>query len=335
MTIYLHIGTHKTATTSLQHFFHNNSAKLAERGISYPSYRIVGCMNHYAHLGMANALVGHHDLYSRDDAKRFFREVSRRARDHDITILSGEPFYRQMDSSAVSSPGDPIEDYWRARKAYIAQVAELLPDAEIVVVFRRQAEFAESLYQETIKKTVRFHTFREYLKSNWYHFEYANQADAWAEAFPALSMLTFEELCAQGSPEMAFCKALGIKTEGLELPEAQNIGLPVDAIILKRHINRFSKDYPTSLERIERVMAGPVGEAIRSTGRRSYFASRDMRQEFQNRHRTDNARLARHARLEGFEGTRLMNTDFDKRVRFGDQLAPDVLTAIAHELVGD
>jgi hypothetical protein len=333
MTIYLHIGTHKTATTSLQHFFHINAEALLERGVSYPSYRIVGCMNHYAHLGMANALVGDHDLYSRDDARRFFREVSRRAKDHDITVLSGEPFYRQMDRTAVTSQHDPVDDYWTMRRAYIEQVAELLPDAEVVVVFRRQAEFAESLYQETIKKTVRSKSFRDYLQQNWYHFVYADQADAWAEAFPALSVLTFEELCKSGQPELAFCHALGIDTTGLELPEKQNVGLPVDAVILKRFINRFSDDYPTSLERIDRILAGPVGDAIKAVGKRSYFPSARMRQQFQNDHVGSNARLVRFARLDGFEHARLMSTDFTDGTRFGDQISPDVMTAIAKVLV--
>jgi hypothetical protein len=47
-TIFLHIGVHKTASTTIQNTFYTEQAKLAEAGILYPEFRLgdIAISNH-------------------------------------------------------------------------------------------------------------------------------------------------------------------------------------------------------------------------------------------------------------------------------------------------
>ena len=45
-TIFLHVGTHKTGTTSIQHFLARNRYELQERGFSYPDIHMLEDAHH-------------------------------------------------------------------------------------------------------------------------------------------------------------------------------------------------------------------------------------------------------------------------------------------------
>jgi len=78
----VHIGTHKTATTSLQRHLARNLEALAARDIWYPDYGLIGRGSHYAPLGIVNALAGQHETFGIADAWAFFRAVTARVQDH-------------------------------------------------------------------------------------------------------------------------------------------------------------------------------------------------------------------------------------------------------------
>ena len=55
--IFVHIGTHKTGTTSIQKFARSNEEKLKMKGFFYPGYSILGKKEHYGHHHIAHALA--------------------------------------------------------------------------------------------------------------------------------------------------------------------------------------------------------------------------------------------------------------------------------------
>ena len=57
MPIFIHVGTQKTGTTSLQKFAAEHRTELRARGLWYPSYREMGLFGHYAHHDFAHALA--------------------------------------------------------------------------------------------------------------------------------------------------------------------------------------------------------------------------------------------------------------------------------------
>ncbi|MEX5728677.1 hypothetical protein Ga0609869_002030 [Rhodovulum iodosum] len=131
----LHIGTHKTATTTLQRTFKRNRALLAERGVIYPEI---------------GASAGHHALVTHwFDMPQFagldrpidaaWRTISERYAGTDATVvLSSEEFSR----------GD------RDRRVDFTELRALVSDFEdvkVLCLLREQAAFLQSIFLQMAK----------------------------------------------------------------------------------------------------------------------------------------------------------------------------------------
>ena len=319
----VHIGTHKTATTTLQRHMARNRDALAARGIWYPDYSNIGKGSHYAHLGIVNALSEQHDKFSVEDATRFFADVVARAPDHDVTILSAEPFYRHIAyPEGGGIPRDP-DRYWRLRHDYIARVRELFgaADPEIVVVFRRQVDYAPSLYQEHVKTTRYIRDFATWRREFWYHFDYLGQARAWAEAFGGISPLRFEDLVGGGDPVARFGAHLGLDLSGPEQVKQQNVSMHPDAVVLKRLLNRTKIDKDILREDVEAAMDGAIRSRLRRFRNRSLFRDADDLRDFHREFLRDNDTLRRDFFAAGMPAP-LFDDTLNLEQRFGDELNP-------------
>ena len=324
----LHIGTHKTATTSIQQFLFHHRETLAERGVFYPDYTLVNKKPHYAHLGMVNALSGRHKVYSVEQARRFFARVRERAVDFDTTLISAEPFNRHVMNEPEEDAFYTPEDYWPRRHAYINHIREIIGDAEVVVVFRRQADYAQSLYQEHVKVTRYNGSFREFLNDFWFHFVFLQQARAWDTVFPGLKAMTFDRLVATGDPTAEFCRLLALPIEGLDpLPRA-NEGLPVDLVVLKRMLHRTSEEKEELRKKLEKMATYLPDAVIAEMKNRSFFGKMNEMKMFQSGFDIDNAALRPFLLHDLAKGEPVFPTEFRKGQHFGDWIKPAVLQAM-------
>jgi hypothetical protein len=133
--IVLHVGTHKTATTTLQNTLGANRARLAERGIVYPKIRPGN-----AHHSLATQWIELPDTYRNPaPAAELWREVAAMARDPDATvILSSEEFSR-----------------WRPKAVDFAELARLVAafDERLVVcTLRNQLAYLQSIYLQVSRE---------------------------------------------------------------------------------------------------------------------------------------------------------------------------------------
>lgn len=320
----LHIGTHKTATTSIQKYLSEHREALAARGVFYPSYDLIGKKPHYAHLGMINALSGQHRSYTASDAKRFFREVVERSVDYDTTIISAEPIYRHVDAEG-GAPNYAPETYWASRKAYIARLRDLFGPAEIVVVFRRQAEYAQSLYQEHVKVTRYRSPFREFLSDFWFHFVFADQVRAWADAFPVVRAMTFEKLTQTGDPVGEFARLLQLPVDGLAPARRFNEALPVDFVVMKRILQSVFPDGEDLRAKLEAIAASIGNDALKRVEPRSFFASQQARVKFQQQFDAENEALKPWLIQSFDEKESTFPTTYPEDSHFGDSIHPRVL----------
>lgn len=134
--VILHIGTHKTATTTIQDMFWTNADLLAQHGVIYPRL---------------NKITGHHGLvFDWGNLPEVYRlpqgsrgTLAQIAHDYakgDQTVfLSSEEFSRGDPNGAVN----------------FAEVREILKNfdqIEVVCVLRTQWEFLQSVYLELSKK---------------------------------------------------------------------------------------------------------------------------------------------------------------------------------------
>jgi hypothetical protein len=130
--VVLHIGTHKTATTTIQDMFHKNAPLLAQHGLIYP------------HLGR---VTGHHGLvydwsrlppvYKPDiGSLDLFSQIARDHAGKDATVfLSSEEFSRDVAGASV--------DF-----AAVRERLEAFDEIEVICVLRTQWQFLQSIYLE-------------------------------------------------------------------------------------------------------------------------------------------------------------------------------------------
>lgn len=208
--LFLHVGTHKTGTTTIQNVFGDNRETLREQGLFYPDASPFLGGPRTAHHSFAHA-IAFPDRIPPARVTAFVEHIRRHAEPQEAILLSSEAMYRHvLDSS---------NDYWEGRKRYLTSVARHLEgfDLEIVICFRRVDRFAESLYFESVSKGYGG-TFAEFVELKASHFDYARQLSVFESVFPAVRRLDYEAAAERGLVDY-FSEAIGIapipQTEGI------------------------------------------------------------------------------------------------------------------------
>lgn len=129
----LHIGTHKTGTTSLQAMVAANPAHFGSQGLYYP------------HAGRAG--WGHHNIaWQLNGDDRFDPRAG--------TLADLVDELRAADPGAVLVSSEDFEYLYRT-PGQLSQIRRALDDlgyaVRIVVTLRRQSDYVESLYAELLK----------------------------------------------------------------------------------------------------------------------------------------------------------------------------------------
>ncbi len=248
MTLIVHIGTHKTGTTAIQKFAAAHRDALRARRLWYPSYADIGLPEHYGHHHFAHAVAGEqHGRFAPEDARRFMESVRAGQAPGETVLLSAEPIYRHR----LGRTGD----YWSQRRAYIHKLKETIgtDDVTILLVVRRQDDFARSLYQENVKVNKYTTDFRGFLAELARQFDYYEQLRAFADAFQRVSVLVYEDLKQTGLVE-TFFRTLGIEPPIAVEAVAANPSLPVELVEYKRLLNATTLG-PTKLKQIGNKLA--------------------------------------------------------------------------------
>ena len=160
-TLYIHIGTPKTGTTSLQHFCTENAQLFEEKGYSYPifphKFKYINIMRN----GYFLSYKEYDENRNRDlmDEEKFFRQgmdfVLDNFKKTDNIILSDESIW-----NVVFKRGKP--DLWeRLRKEADAHGYVI----KVIVYLRRQDSLATSWWNQKIKIGKRV-----YSKASWEKF---------------------------------------------------------------------------------------------------------------------------------------------------------------------
>jgi hypothetical protein len=134
--VVLHIGTHKTATTTIQDMFWLNSPLLAEHGLIYPRL---------------NEFTGHHGLVLnwKEMPKPYQLEGGSLAALEDIAQQYGEGDHTVFLSSEEFSRIGSLRELGRVREAL-----SRFDQIEVICVLRTQWQFLQSVYLEVSKSRV-------------------------------------------------------------------------------------------------------------------------------------------------------------------------------------
>ena len=246
MRLVLHIGTEKTATTTLQHFLYHNRAALAARGVvlsdvcGKPNNRWLAgyCQpdnkfdNFFRALGLAN--TAEKKAVLEDFPERLQAEVA--GLEGDVMVMTSEHCHSRLtDVQALTKLQDLL--------------SPMFSDIRVICYFREQAAVVKSLYSTAIKggKTADFAEFLDTCTPKSLRYNYAASCDLWADVFGRNALhprLFLKDEMKDGDILADFLSVAGIDPAGLtrDFPN-QNESLGAYGMMLGRVVNEVHPRY--------------------------------------------------------------------------------------------
>jgi len=285
MVLYLHIGTEKTGTTSVQNFFAAHREVLQKHGILYP--RSVGRENHRALAVLAQNRTGTalwEKLGIRDTGEfvRFRQEVEVSLADElaaggaPKTIMSNEHCSSRLRSDAE------VE----ALRRFLAQFFD---EIYVVVYLRRQDDFVVSTYSTEVRlgDTEPLAFPKDKVISSRY--DYWELLSRWARVFGRDRVICrkFEQSgLVAGNVIDDVLRATGIGSiPGCDTNLSRNVSLDAECLEFLRLMNRHADPSWKTRRFIEALEASSTGPMLELPD--------DLRLALMQRLRDSNARVAR------------------------------------------
>ena len=192
-SILLHIGTHKTGSTSIQKFLDRASEQLREDGVLYPE------------AGRPDDRVphGHHLLAWSIQQKRGLKN------------LEG---WEEVTSEIRRTPCSQIvlssEVFADCSVEQIRHVCSFFPNAEVrVLVFLRELfSYMASVYKQHVRAWGESRSFREFAESKMHLCDYQSLLDRWRKGgqIEQVVVRSFEKCCRSAGLEAALLDLLDI-----------------------------------------------------------------------------------------------------------------------------
>lgn len=184
MRLILHIGTHKTASTSLQHFCALNRPVLKKQGFLYPR----SPDSAYVFNGLASAISFGKEAKVSQFMKQAYRQAQ--AQNCHTVIISAESFYAMTAFFIdLQKHARTARDYWENERMLIKCAKECLKDYDdvsVVCYVRAQDGLASSLYNQFVKNVVGIDgSYDEFLTTIKPVFDYNRHLSLWEEVFGA------------------------------------------------------------------------------------------------------------------------------------------------------
>ncbi len=236
---YIHIGIHKTGTTSLQKMLAWNRAYLARKGLLYPKQ----CTWRGGHHNLAWEIFGDarsHKKYG--SIKELKTEIEKN--DQSICLLSSEDFSRF---------GLPHKKKLRDHfKKY---------HPKIIVYIRNQFDYIVSSWSTVVRNETTGSKFKEYynfcMKKRLNLLDYAMFLDEWAQVFGKENLIIkiYNKNLGLNLHE-DFMNLFNVNTNELKLPERSNTSLPYAQLNVIRIINNFNLqlDYEKRTEFVDALL---------------------------------------------------------------------------------
>ncbi len=246
MKFILHIGAHKTGTTTIQEFCALNRDALRSVGLIYPDLRHIEGRERNSHHGLVAAMSSSpHACPQENEVREFVHELAISGGNHDVALFSAESIWRHVRKPPESG------DFWEGHQNYLLALKDLFAPhrTEIVLVLRRQDTFAESLFQENVKMRFYNKSFETFIGAFAHFWAYRRRIEMLREVFDAVTVLPFEsmsrsDLCA------SFLDAIGVKVPDAHPVPRKNTGLQTQLVLFLQQMNaRLDKNAARSLRR--------------------------------------------------------------------------------------
>jgi len=237
MELFLHIGTDKTGTTTIQKFLDVNREALRKRGYLVPMSP--GSLRHVKLF-----------LYGFDDEKTVKEPwwKNRCPTPADFRREFSQQFSDEIRASDLPKVILSDEGLWRLSQNEILRLQSLLSDhfdnITVIPYLRRQDEHVTSRYQQVIKTGGSVLTFSEYLEGRHPYYYYADILARWAAVFgrEALMPRIFDKQAFSGGSLIAdFLSCVGMH-DSAAFEDVETLNTSLDAVSLE-FLRRYKMVY--------------------------------------------------------------------------------------------
>lgn len=205
----LHIGTHKTGSTSIQDFFLNNQDALLKNGILFPCSGRMDNSNHAPLAWEFNRFSKkyHNNKGLLSDWLKVFDEINENQ--CKFTVISSEEF-SVLDSSAI--------------KSLNAALQEKGIQSKIFIFVRCQREVLRSNYIELLKQGIIDIDMSSFIAESYFQmskhfslvqFDYRRMLEPWIETF-GKSFISVLQYSGNNDVVSTFCKMSNIDINSIE-----------------------------------------------------------------------------------------------------------------------
>ena len=220
-TLYLHVGMHKTGTTTIQHFLYHNRRMLSRYGLLYPSRHTYG----YAHHETSN-FFNKKEKFLPDFIKE--RYGNRKNWESAINAQKKEMLSASNDKLILSS-----ETFMRCNHAMVREYYDEF-DIKIIIFLRRQDAWLESTLNQNMKMNMDMETgLEDHTRKKEKNLDYYRLLNLWAEHFGRdnLIIVPFQKSSFPVSLEAAFLQLIDVPWNSrFQRQKAKNTRLNRDCI---------------------------------------------------------------------------------------------------------
>ena len=244
MRLCLHIGSYKTASTSVQYYLANNRKLLISEGYYYPKNR----NNVHVSNDLALQLVDGRN----NDIAKFLNRVHRIASSNGChtAIISAEFFFAMTSIHFdLRQRNRLIEDYYENERRLVTRLREHCSKFDCVQVacyLRSQEELATSLYNQFVKNVYGIsYSFERFCREIEPMLDYHRLLGLWEAAFGNNSIAIRSYLESRQDPVGDFCRSflnLNCLTLGNKRELHMNERLTRDILEFKREYNETDRD---------------------------------------------------------------------------------------------
>ena len=208
-------------------------------------------------------------------------------------LISAESFFA-MTMFFHKLEGDTCEDYWAEESRCIELLHGVLPadmPKHVVVFFRRQDKFLESVYAQTVRTRPLSESCEQFTDTVGEALDYSRHMRLWRCAFPECAVYTYEETANDAA---RFFLRNVLKTgdteqfEGLDL--RVNTSLARDLVEYKRELNRAASFVD---QRMSDFVCAELERVVTDDGRYRDFLSPEVRAKLMRDVEAGNATLSR------------------------------------------
>ncbi|MCG6940264.1 MAG: hypothetical protein LJE69_03315 [Thiohalocapsa sp.] len=256
MKCFLHIGTEKTATTTIQKFFDTNRGNILKKGFIYT--KSAGCTNNRA-LAVAAYNSNRRDDFTRDygiysdNDLRTFQQRTIESLEEEVEAVKSDDAIIIFSSEHFQSRLTRLEEIERLREI-ICSLG--ITDIAVIVYLRRPADIANSMYSTVVKAGSCMEAPLSPKNDHWNNVcNHKNTIEKFSAAFgdDAIIPRIFEKSeFVNGSIVEDIVHLIGIPDDqSYKIPDNANESLTVLGIKLLRHLNksipRYIDDKPNPL----------------------------------------------------------------------------------------